>query len=200
MPRFQRLLHFFFLDALNAEIWELTSHGISVDLHGANTFAAVFSNQIVRVRQVGWVLGHTRHNHHARPTIVEHLFQVFFKINKTQSISIGKKRTLIVGKVLFSLVVSTPGMLPADLPSHSYLKRSAFGAGCSIISTHGSDSIFLLLLWLGLSMKAGSAFCNTSTARQKFYLDFQQLNHFFFFVKSLTTDINPVLSPSLIRY
>jgi hypothetical protein len=88
-----------------------------------------------------------------------------------------KKRTLIVGKVLFSLVVSTPGMLPADLPSHSYLKRSAFGAGCSIISTHGSDAMSLLLFWLGLSMKAGSAFCNTSTEREKLTFRFLTKNY-----------------------
>jgi hypothetical protein len=67
----------------------------------------------------------------------------------------------MVGKVLFSFVVRTPGMLPADLPSHSYLNLRAFGAGCSVISTLGSESMLLLLL--ELSMNAGSAFCKTST-------------------------------------
>ena len=41
----------------------------------------------------------------------------------------------MVGKVLLSLVLLTPGMLPADLPSHSYRKRRPFEAGCSITFT-----------------------------------------------------------------
>lgn len=42
--------------------------------------------------------------------------------------------TRMLGKVLFSVVDRIPGIEPADRPSHSYLNRSAFGAGCSVIS------------------------------------------------------------------
>lgn len=42
----------------------------------------------------------------------------------------------MLGKVLLSGVLYTPGIDPADLPSHSYLNRNAFGAGCSVILTY----------------------------------------------------------------
>ena len=41
----------------------------------------------------------------------------------------------MVGYVFLSLVLLTPGMLPADRPSHSYLKRSPLDAGCSVMRT-----------------------------------------------------------------
>jgi hypothetical protein len=44
--------------------------------------------------------------------------------------------TSIVGNVLFSGVLFTPGMLPADRPSHLYRKRKALDAGCSVIFTY----------------------------------------------------------------
>lgn len=39
------------------------------------------------------------------------------------------------GNVLLSGVELAPGIEPADLPSHSYRNRNAFGAGCSVILT-----------------------------------------------------------------
>ena len=48
----------------------------------------------------------------------------------------------MVGKVLCSTEVEAPGMLPADLPSHSYRKRSPFEAGCSIILTCAAFFIY----------------------------------------------------------
>ena len=41
----------------------------------------------------------------------------------------------MVGKVLFSFVLLAPGILPADLPSHSYRNRRPFEAGCSTTRT-----------------------------------------------------------------
>ncbi len=43
--------------------------------------------------------------------------------------------TCMAGYVFCSLVDFSPGMLPALLPSHSYLKRSPFEAGCSVMRT-----------------------------------------------------------------
>lgn len=40
----------------------------------------------------------------------------------------------MVGKVLFSGVLLTPGIDPAERPSHSYRNLIAFDAGCSKIT------------------------------------------------------------------
>lgn len=45
--------------------------------------------------------------------------------------------TWMVGNVFFSGVLLIPGILPADLPSHSYRNLKALGAGCSIIFIRG---------------------------------------------------------------
>lgn len=46
--------------------------------------------------------------------------------------------TWMEGKVLLFSVLCSPGMLPADLPSHLYLKRMPLCLGCSNISIQGS--------------------------------------------------------------
>ena len=46
--------------------------------------------------------------------------------------------TLIVGYTFFSDVLVSPGILPADLPSHSYRNRKPLAFGCSEISTQGA--------------------------------------------------------------
>lgn len=45
--------------------------------------------------------------------------------------------TWMDGYVLLLSVLCSPGMLPADRPSHLYLKRIPLCLGCSMISIHG---------------------------------------------------------------
>lgn len=52
---------------------------------------------------------------------------------------------LIVGYVFVSGVLFSPGIAPADRPSHSYRKRSGAEEGCSVISTYGSFNFCCLL-------------------------------------------------------
>lgn len=76
---------------------------------------------------------------------LQHGFWLLTKYQKTNFIFAP---TLIVGYVLFSGVLLTPGMLPADLPSHSYRNLIALLAGCSIISTVGKGRLRLQLVLL----------------------------------------------------
>ena len=72
--------------------------------------------------------------------------------------------TLMVGNVLFSFVLWVPGMLPADLPSHSYRNLRPLEAGCSTMSTYMSLGPLwngLLLFEWGLFLCRGTNFSST---------------------------------------
>lgn len=49
----------------------------------------------------------------------------------------GRPVTWIDGYVRLLSVLCSPGMLPAERPSHLYLNRIPLCRGCSIISTYG---------------------------------------------------------------
>lgn len=65
--------------------------------------------------------------------------------------------TWILGNVLFSGVLHTPGIDPAERPSHSYRNRSDFDAGCSVIFTKAFRRMFCCVVGPTVPLAEGPA-------------------------------------------